>query len=329
MKLAQAAYRKGIRGWAGSHVQDKMMTDKQEELDRLRSRIDQLDREVHDRLTERARIVADIGRQKTPGQPPVRPARELALIQGLLARNQRPLADAAVIAIWREIIGASVLQQGPIAVAVHTGETGDAGALVGLARDHFGAGATIRATESAMAAIRAIEQDPARVLAVFRYPSDGEDLPWWRLLAGAHAASPKVVASLPLCGLAGTAPAAMLVMQAAVITPADRSLLVLLMRGDLSRDRLRDWLGKLGLRVLSAIAQAASGGTVPSWLIEIDGTPGQDDPRLAAVTAASDSPVDRVLVIGSYQCSAAPTPEPPPTDTPTTVPLHSAIGPQS
>lgn len=300
------------------------MTDKQQELDRLRSRIDQLDREVHDRLMERALIVADIGRQKTPGEPPIRPAREVELIQRLLARNQAPLADTAVIAIWREIIGASVVQQGRIVVAVHAGETGDLRALVELARNHFGAGATIKASGSAMAAIRAIEQDPTGAMAVFPYPHDGEHRPWWRLLAGTYTVSPKIVTSLPMFGGADTAPEAMLVMQASVLTPADRSLLVLLMRDDLSRDRLRQWLGELGLRVLSATAQAASGGTVPSWLIEIDGTSKQNDPRLAAVTANPDSPVDQVLLIGSYQCPAAPMPKPPTADTPAPIPPYPA-----
>ncbi|MDH7570612.1 MAG: prephenate dehydratase [Armatimonadota bacterium] len=74
-------------------------------IDDLRDRIDEIDAQVLQLLNERARLALEIGRQKAHREESFfAPARERQVIEGMLAQNQGPLPEAAVRAIYREII---------------------------------------------------------------------------------------------------------------------------------------------------------------------------------------------------------------------------------
>jgi chorismate mutase/prephenate dehydratase len=78
-----------------------------EELDRLRSAIDDIDRRLLELLSERARRALEVGEiKKREGSPVYRPEREAAVIAGLQAANPGPLSATAVAAIWREVMSA-------------------------------------------------------------------------------------------------------------------------------------------------------------------------------------------------------------------------------
>ena len=90
----------------------------QQSLARLRARIDRLDREILKLLNERARLAAEIGRLKREnGLAVYSPAREEEVIQHVLARNQGPLSDTCVRAIFRELMSGSRALQKTVRIA--------------------------------------------------------------------------------------------------------------------------------------------------------------------------------------------------------------------
>jgi chorismate mutase-like protein len=78
-------------------------------LQDLRERIDKLDLQLLDLLSERARIVLEIGAIKSRnGLPVYAPAREEILLRKLEEHNKGPLPPRSIRAIYREIISASL-----------------------------------------------------------------------------------------------------------------------------------------------------------------------------------------------------------------------------
>jgi len=84
----------------------------------LRARIDAIDAEVLSLLSERARLAMEIGHRKADRTESFfAPTREKQVIQGLLRRNEGPLPEAAIRAIYREIISACRALEKPLRVA--------------------------------------------------------------------------------------------------------------------------------------------------------------------------------------------------------------------
>ncbi len=87
-------------------------------LDELRARIDALDAQVLELLNERARIAQEVGRIKhSTNSAYYVPEREKAVYEKLRSRNQGPLSDDAIRAIYREIISSSRALEKPTTVA--------------------------------------------------------------------------------------------------------------------------------------------------------------------------------------------------------------------
>jgi chorismate mutase/prephenate dehydratase len=78
-----------------------------EGLDALRQKIDDVDQRLLALLSERGRLVLEVGALKQAEQSPVwRPEREAQILRRLEERNPGPLAPGALTAIWREVISA-------------------------------------------------------------------------------------------------------------------------------------------------------------------------------------------------------------------------------
>ena len=78
-------------------------------LEELRGQIDKVDREIVDRLNERVRLAAEIGRLKHQADEPLYvPAREEEVFEKLLELSDGPLDEPPLRAIYREIISASI-----------------------------------------------------------------------------------------------------------------------------------------------------------------------------------------------------------------------------
>jgi chorismate mutase/prephenate dehydratase len=88
------------------------------EIDRLRAAIDATDRAILASLNERARLVQRVGELKRAGRSAVyAAARERDLVQALRAENPGPFPDAALPAVFREIISATRSLEAPLRIA--------------------------------------------------------------------------------------------------------------------------------------------------------------------------------------------------------------------
>jgi len=89
-------------------------------LQSVRSRIDQLDEQIQALITERARCAEEVARQKNiagDNSEYYRPEREAEVLRTVIARNQGPLSDAEMARLFREIMSACLAHQHPMTVA--------------------------------------------------------------------------------------------------------------------------------------------------------------------------------------------------------------------
>jgi len=115
------------------------MTAATDDLDALRREIDALDDRLHDLLMRRTEVVQQIAAAKQgSGEAPVfmRPGREAVVLRRLMARHHGDLPKPVVARIWRELISAYCLLQGPFSVAVHA--PSKSVAYWDMARRHYG-----------------------------------------------------------------------------------------------------------------------------------------------------------------------------------------------
>lgn len=105
-------------------------------LDRLRSRIDDLDRRIVALLNERASVVVEVGAVKrATGTPVYAPHREAAVLRRVLGANTGPLSDRTIEAVYRELMSGSFALELPMRI----GYLGPAGSFSHEAAvKHFG-----------------------------------------------------------------------------------------------------------------------------------------------------------------------------------------------
>lgn len=109
-----------------------------QELDEIRQRIDGLDREIQERINERAKLAQAVGMMKTSQNVTAdfyRPEREAQVLREVVARNDGPLRDSEMVRLFREIMSACLAQQEPLKV----GYLGPEGTFTqGAVLKHFG-----------------------------------------------------------------------------------------------------------------------------------------------------------------------------------------------
>jgi len=116
------------------------------DLDALRRRIDEVDREILARLNERADLVLEVGRAKQSTSTAVyQPAREEMIVESLEAANAGPFPDAGLGPVFREIISATRSLEEAIDVA-YLGPEGTFSHLA--ASEEFGEMASLRSSSS-------------------------------------------------------------------------------------------------------------------------------------------------------------------------------------
>jgi chorismate mutase/prephenate dehydratase len=127
-----------------------------DELAPLRRRIDAVDEEILRLLGERASIVLEVARVKERHQAPLHvPERESAILKRLLEKNAGPFPAAAVVAVFKEIISASLNLEGPIRITY----LGPEATFTHLAaRRYFGSGCTFLSRGSIAEIIAGVEK---------------------------------------------------------------------------------------------------------------------------------------------------------------------------
>ena len=90
------------------------------ELAAIRSRIDEVDRQIQELISERARYAQQVGISKGELASAVdyyRPEREAEVLRGVIARNKGPLRDEEMLRLFREIMSACLAQQEPLKIS--------------------------------------------------------------------------------------------------------------------------------------------------------------------------------------------------------------------
>ena len=90
-------------------------------LGSIRDRIDDIDRQIHELLNERARFAQQVGASKrSEGLSTAdfyKPEREAQVLRQALERNKGPLRNEEIVRLFREIMSACLAQQEPLKVA--------------------------------------------------------------------------------------------------------------------------------------------------------------------------------------------------------------------
>jgi len=130
-----------------------------ERLAQLRVAIDALDLQLVERLNERARLVAEVGRIKNDaGAPVFQPEREAEVVRRVLKASHGPFPDSAIEAIYREIMSAARAIQRPLTVS-YLGPQGTFSELALLRK--FGSSVTAQSCASIDEVFRAAESERA------------------------------------------------------------------------------------------------------------------------------------------------------------------------
>lgn len=267
-------------------------------LDRLRRDIDRIDDQIHDLLMQRVGLVGHIAGAKSQNGVALRPGREAQVLRRLLARHRGDMPKAAVVRIWREMMGALVGLQQPFTVAVFQPERG-AGYLE-LARDHFGVVWPHVMHQSAGNVVRMVADGQASV-GLVPIPNDADSEKWWLSLTSDAENLPRVVARLPVLA-PEYLPGKPEPLEALVVacrdhdeTGDDRTLVAVETAPDVSRDRLRAAFTAAGVDFATVVATIRSDG-VWNHLVAVEGYVTRADSRLAAIK----DPVTHMRVIGGY-----------------------------
>ena len=114
------------------------MTDPKTPLSEMRERIDSIDRQIQQLISERANHAQTVAKVKGAGLSAIdyyRPEREAHVLRMVVDRNQGPLSDAEMVRLFREIMSSCLAQEDPLKI----GFLGPEGTFSEQAvRKHFG-----------------------------------------------------------------------------------------------------------------------------------------------------------------------------------------------
>ncbi len=114
------------------------MTDKKSSLSDVRERIDSIDQQIQQLISERAGWAQEVARVKGEGLSAIdyyRPEREAHVLRMVVDRNNGPLTDVEMVRLFREIMSSCLAQEDPLKV----GFLGPEGTFSEQAvRKHFG-----------------------------------------------------------------------------------------------------------------------------------------------------------------------------------------------
>jgi len=111
-----------------------------ESVDVLRSKIDQIDEKLLELLNERASVAVDIGHHKRLNNQEIYvPGREKQVVDRLAQLNRGPLSEAAIRSVFRQVIGSCRSLESPLKIAFFGVEASYSHLA---ARERFGATAT-------------------------------------------------------------------------------------------------------------------------------------------------------------------------------------------
>jgi len=279
--------------------------DKQALAD-LRAQIDQIDVVILDMLVERAEVIDNVRKIKGKQHIYIRPGREAQMMRVLAGRPQGKIPEGMVSRLWREMISDFTLLEGGIKVGVYAPEKGPD--LWDVTRDHYGAFTPLTEYPTAVAAIKAVQENKITV-AVVPPPGADEKDSWWPLLANDKANVLTVFQSVPTEVLKpGRTNARRALPMGLVVgklypelTGDDRSYLALQCT-HVPEAEMKRLLGKAGYKVRQLIVHSLGRATSSptAYLAEVDGFVGRNDTRLSRIRAMLGSRLQILSPLGGY-----------------------------
>jgi chorismate mutase-like protein len=279
------------------------MTIPSHKLAEFRKEIDEIDTRIHELILERARIVQQIGQQKSRDNGAVyRPGREAELLRNILARPAAPLGARAIYAIWRDLMSASTRMQGEVGIAVVRNDADEAAWLAAI--ENFGSDMEMSVFASDVQALEAVTNG-ACAIGILPY-TGGEQRPdWWRHLLRQDARSLRIVARLPFLN---PGPAAKNISEALVVAQNeatasgdDHSIFVFNVADEASRSSIHQAAVNAGLPPTDHQIYSVAGETSGRLhLIDVNGFVGAEDDRIATLAGSLNLGEDGVVRIGGY-----------------------------
>jgi len=276
-------------------------------LDKIRVKIDSLDNQIHDLLMQRAEWVSDVAIEKRKNNLQiVHPEREATMIRRLLSRHNSILPEAAIVRIWRELVGAVSFLQSGLKVTVSDPQ-GD-GVYWDMARNYFGSVIPMQRVSNALLALSSVREDEAS-FAVLPWPQEDDEKPWWSfLLANQDTSQPiNIVCALPYGSVEGEAytslsPRALVISKIDFKDSSDdNSFVSAELDPSISRARLAEALQEAGLKPLGIHTKTASECHDKNLhFVELAGYVSSDDNRLDKVKAAFKSTEGYFYALGGY-----------------------------
>ncbi len=256
-----------------------------------------IDDAIHDLLMKRVDLMMKAGHDAM-----VSSGSEAKLIRRLLDRHEGPLQKAAVVRIWRELVGAVSFLQTNMKVSLGS----NLQEYTDMARDYFGSVVPMHHVANPTMAISMVREGDIN-FAVLPWPEDEAENPWWSYLEGNDSdKTVRVVARLPYGdweqGRGNP------VFRALVVTRMnfnesgmDHSFLLLDLDQAVSRARVVDKMKMLEITALSIYSRRVRGISDRSLhLVEVDSYIGNDDPRLQQILDRLENPEGKCMVVGGY-----------------------------
>lgn len=273
-------------------------------LDDIRKKIDSLDNQIHDLLMERADLIMGVTEEKKKNNiPVVQPAREAVMIRRLLGRHRGPLPEAAIVGIWRELVGAVSLLQTGLKVAVASAPT--EAYCWDMAKSYFGTVLPMTRATNSLMAVSSVRENESN-FAVVPWPQDGDKAPWWPFLMNQKDESRmRVVTALPYGSSAAlnTIRDRALVVSKTDFGPSgdDRSFIALEIDTSVSRARIVDMFKSVDLEALSINTVVGGGaGGRNLHLVEAAGYIAEKDGQLPRLEEKFTGNNARCVAIGGY-----------------------------
>jgi chorismate mutase len=271
-------------------------------LEAVRREIDSIDDAIHDLIMRRTQLVEQVRALKHDWPIKIQPSREAEIIYRLIQRHRGPFPKRDLVAIWRQLIIATLSFEGPFSVAVYM--PADHIGYWDLARDQFGAFTPMSRHSTVRSVIEAVRRQEATV-GVLPLPRQDNEDPWWRHIVTSHPEAPRIIARLPFAGqgnaLGGDLEALAICPVTVTPTGRDRSYLAVDAEQRFAIDQFTAALGEAGLvPLLTAVWNEADAPKAWLYLAEIEGFLADDDARLAQVNRILGRSVNRILPLGGY-----------------------------
>jgi chorismate mutase len=266
-------------------------------LDLLRQEIDAIDIAIHDLIVKRGTIVEDIRKIKKRTGPALRPGREAAIMRGLAAKHQGPFPLAALVCLWREMMGGFTHMQQPFSAAVYAPPGNDS--WVRIARDQYGSLTPLARFPSASACVRAVAEGAADI-AVLPEPADGEAESWWPMLMSGDEKTPRIVSCLPFLSAKRGDQALIVAPWARDLSASEASLIAIRLNERASRGRIMAAMAAAGFTDVVSLATMERDPTDCFHILEVANAIDRDDAELVALETQFGGAFVEARVIGGY-----------------------------